>query len=96
MPWYKIEANHGPGHQSHGVYYEWMEKPTKQDKIDVFHKYFGHTEWPEGSVRAVSKLPPKIAEQLANAYKTQLDHYKRLLRVLSKTPTKKSCNTKSV
>lgn len=52
MVWYKIEASHGPGHQSHSVYYQWKDKELDKEQLeDIFDDYFGDTDWPIGSVK---------------------------------------------
>lgn len=83
MSWYKCEARHGPGHQSHSVFYEWYDKPlSKEEKKFLFEDVFGDKEWPIGGIRAVGRLPEKVRQNKINLYKSKIDEAQKMLKLL--------------
>lgn len=91
MPWYRIYANHGPGHQSSTEFYRWFEKPlaTKESRKDAWEGIFddGRYDWPIGDVERVDRLPQHIYDEKVSGYWNSINHAKRMLTVLTNTKT---------
>ena len=83
MSWYRIEADYGPGHQSHSGEYQWFDrKLTRAEKQEVFEETFKGHDWPVGSVSVVSKLPKKVVEEKILQYKRTIEQATKMLTVL--------------
>ena len=82
MPWYKIEANTGPGHQSHFLDYVWRDKRlTKQEKQELFEDALAHSD-AIGSINAIKQLPAKVRDQKIALYKRRIEIANKMLTML--------------
>jgi hypothetical protein len=92
MPWYRIFANHGPGHQSSTEFYRWYEEAlaTKQQREDAWEEAFGdgRYDWPIGDVELCDRLPHHIREQKIEGCRNTIEHARKMLNVLGNTLTK--------
>jgi hypothetical protein len=91
MPWYRIYANHGPGHQSSTEFYRWYEKPldTKDKRKEAWEEEFAYNyDWPIGDVELCDKLPQHIHDNKIKGFQSDIEHAHRMLDVLRGTPTK--------
>ena len=92
MPWYRIFANHGPGHQSSTEVYHFFEKPlnTKERRDDAWEEVFGYGEYddPSGGVELCDKLPQHIHDSKIKSLQSEIEHAHKMLDVLKSTPTK--------
>ena len=82
--WYKIYADHGPGHQSHTTYYKWFDEPlTKDDRQFEFDDHFKETHWPIGYVKKIKRLPSNIRESKIEDWTEKLQKAEKMLKILS-------------
>jgi hypothetical protein len=92
MPWYRIFANHGPGHQSSTEFYCWYEKPldTKEKRKEAWETAFDDVryDWPIGDVELVDKLPQHIHDEKIASFQLDIAHAYKMLGVLKDTLTK--------
>jgi hypothetical protein len=92
MPWYRIFANHGPGHQSTTEYYHWHDKPlvTKEDRKEAWESVFDDPryDWPIGDVELCERLPQHILDEKIVGFESSIDRAYKMLTVLRETPTK--------
>jgi len=90
MPWYRIFANHGPGHQSSTEFYCWYEKAldTKESRKDAWEESFERYDDAIGDVELVDRLPHHIREQKIEHCRAIIDHTRKMLSVLGNTLTK--------
>src|SRR5271157_2547413 len=89
MPWYRIYAMHGPGHQSDSEFFRWYDAPlTAGDKSDVFSDVFDHYDDAIGDVELVAKLPQHIHDEKVSAAEASIQYGYKILGVLAKTETK--------
>ena len=92
MPWYRIFANHGPGHQSSSEHYRFFAEPlrTKEQKKEAWEEIFASYDydWPIGDVELVEKLPQHIHDQQVESFKRAVEHGHRMLDILANTKTK--------
>lgn len=89
MPWYRIFASHGPGHQSSSEHYRWFEKELdKQGKEDAWEEIFANEryDWPIGDVEQVRGLPAHILEGKMSGCRSEIAHASKMLGVLQNTP----------
>jgi hypothetical protein len=85
MPWYKVFADHGPGHQSHTEFYTFERETLKEDSREALwqdHFDTGRYEWPIGGVKLVKKLPEQIRVSKLASYESKLKHDRFMLQVL--------------
>jgi hypothetical protein len=90
MPWYKIFARHGPGHQSNSTFYEWRDRLLdRSGRKALWQDYFANYEYdyPIGQVRLIAKLPEDIHRSKIIGCKANINHSRKLLSVLKRTPT---------
>ena len=88
MPWYRIYANHGPGHQSSSEVYRWVEKPlSNEQRGEVWDNEMGTLDDPIGKVVEVKSIPEHIFEHKVSAAENAIRFNQRLLEVLKDTPT---------
>jgi hypothetical protein len=77
MPWYKITANTGPGHQSKRLEYvyrsEKLDKAGKDDLFEEFCRYKWFTDNAMGDVRLVTKLPEEVRLAKLREYQAERD-----------------------
>lgn len=86
MPWYKVEARHGPGHQSRTVYYVWQDHELSEDeKKELFEESFSDLDWPVGDVFMIKKLPKEVYIEKLHHYESSIKAAKRMLKILSET-----------
>lgn len=90
MPWYRIFANHGPGHQSSSEFYSFFEEPltTKESRESAWQDAFDRYDDAIGDVELVDKLPHHIREQKIEHCRAIIDHTRKMLSVLGNTLTK--------
>ena len=90
MPWYKLTADHGPGHQSTTKEYFWVSRPlSKGEKEDYFDYYCSDMESPIAEIQMVKKLPEKVKKEQLDTMKTKIEYAKEIIKVLAKTETLK-------
>ena len=85
MPWYKFEAQHGPGHQSNTINYEWYdddEQLTKEEQREEWECKFRDCDYPIGKVTKLRKLPEHIIKSKIKMYKDDIEHAKEMLKIL--------------
>jgi len=85
MPWYRIHAMCGPGHQSNFETYYHSAKPlTKDEKADLWEDTMRSNDVHNaaGEVDVVRKLPKKVREEKVRKYEFQLQHAKKMLEIL--------------
>ena len=83
MPWYKIEANTGPGHQSHYLNYVWQdEKLTRSEREDLFESELQHRD-AIGTIVAVRRLPAKVRDHKIVMYKQRIENANRMIALLT-------------
>jgi hypothetical protein len=89
MPWYRIYASHGPGHQSNYEDYFYFERPlTKAAKQLVWEGHAQPLNWPVGGVERVKGLPAHILESKIVGAEAAIREHTALLEVLKKhTPS---------
>lgn len=89
MPWYKVEARTGPGHQSHYLNYLWQDKRlTRQEALSLFEDELRHRANPVGSVVAVRRLPAKVRDQKIAMYRGRIENASRMLAMLIPKPSR--------
>jgi len=91
MPWYRIYANHGPGHQSSSEHYRFFEKPLdKAGKKEAWHEIYddGRHDWPIGDVELVDALPQHIHDSKVASTQASIQSANKMLKILSETKTK--------
>jgi hypothetical protein len=92
MPWYRIFADHGPGHQSSTEFYRFYSAPldTKQKRRDVWEEVFddGRYDYPIGDVELCEKLPQHIYDEKVSGFHSSIEYATKMLDVMRKTETK--------
>jgi hypothetical protein len=92
MPWYRIYASHGPGHQSSTEFYRYYSAvlDTKQKRKDAWDEAFddGRYDWPIGDVELCERLPQHIHDEKVTGFESSIRHAYNMLEVLRKTDTK--------
>lgn len=90
MPWYRIFAKHGPGHQSFTEVYRFFEKKMlREEKKEAWDTVFDYGfEYPIGNVQLVKALPQHIYDRQVESAKYDLSHAKRMLNILANTDVK--------
>jgi hypothetical protein len=90
MPWYRIFANHGPGHQSSTEFYRWNDEPltTKQQREDAWQEAFERYDDAIGDVELCDRLPHHIREQKIEGCRNTIEHARKMLNILGNTLTK--------
>lgn len=84
MPWYKVEANTGAGHQSKYLGYVWQDnKLTRGEKEDLFKHELRDRHDAVGTVVAVRRLPAKIRVQKIRLYLRRIEAAKKMLVILT-------------
>lgn len=87
MPWYKLEADHGPGHQSRTVKYVWRDEPMSMtEERDAFEDAFDDLNWPIGEVVKLGRLPKEVHPEMVERYERQGREASRMLKILVDTP----------
>ena len=83
MPWYKIEADTGPGHQSHYTNYVWQDKRlTHKEKVELFDDEFRDRE-AIGTIITVRRLPAKVRDHKIVMYKQRIENANRMIALLT-------------
>jgi hypothetical protein len=89
MPWYRIHANHGPGHQSSTEHYHYSKTPiNKVLQESMWHDYFDNYDWPIGDCELVTSLPEHILASKIGCAKDTIKSQTAMLKVLRDTPSK--------
>jgi hypothetical protein len=91
MPWYRIYASHGPGHQSSSEYYRYFAKSLdKAGKKDAWDEIFddGRHDWPIGDVELCERLPQNVYDEKIAGFQSSIEYANRMLEVMRKTDTK--------
>ena len=91
MPWYKIELNYGPGHQSHDVEYEHSsEVLSKEAEREMVEGVIDRVPWIRDSdnsvcweCNAITKLPDDIRTSKEKYYKAVLKGAESMLKLLN-------------
>lgn len=90
MPWYRIWADCGPGHQSHAHYYHYSTKALDKDsKRALFEHYLGDHDDAIGDVDEVELIPELEKESQLLRARASIKHGREMLSVLAKTKTRK-------
>lgn len=88
MPWYRIFASHGPGHQSSSEHYRWFDKELdEQGRKDAWDEIFANEryDWPIGNVDKVKGLPAHILDGKLSNCRSEIEHAKKMIDVLQNT-----------
>lgn len=87
MPWYKIEAWCGPGHQSHSVYYHFSRRRLKgPQKKELWEAKFEGRDAALGKVIRVNTLPAQVHQSKVFDYALTVSHAQGMLEILENTP----------
>lgn len=96
MPWYRVYADHGPGHQSHTESYIYRNKPlTKEERESEWEQlvYDRHLNDAIGKVDLVKRVPEHILAEKIESARSLAKYYKWMLKVYATT---ESCPTIAV
>jgi hypothetical protein len=89
MPWYKLRATHGPGHQStHEEYFYTITKLTKEFKQDEWIERTEHLDYPIGDIKEIKFLPEDIKLQKIERCLAKIKAMNDMLKILENTPSK--------
>ncbi len=89
MPWYKIEAHTGPGHQSRYLNYVWRDKRLAgQEALLLFEDELEHRTDAVGSVVAVRRLPAKVRGQKIAMCRRCIEDANKMLAMLIPRPNR--------
>ena len=81
-PWYRIEADKGPGHPSYSIGYVWRDcRLTGAEMHSLLEGYFSGRDV-TGSIVAVKVLPPGVRRQKILWYRRQLEEAAEMLDML--------------
>lgn len=83
--WYKFEAIHGPGHQSHTEEYKWLEPELTGELMgEVWSDWVNgeDMDWPKGSLTAIEKLPEKERLAQIRKYQDRIEDAEYMLKIL--------------
>lgn len=90
MPWYRIYAHHGPGHQSNAEFYDFYEaKLNPGERQEAWRRRFefnGNFDSPVGGVKLMKGLPAHILGYKIADTRYALRANATLLKVLKTTP----------
>jgi hypothetical protein len=85
MPWYKFHADHGPGHQSHSIYYRFYIEPlNREEKSYEWDEFFKDRDWPIGGVKLIRKVPDIILQKKIQSLKREIKDARAMLKALSR------------
>lgn len=82
VPWYKLDARHGPGHQTRTVEYFWRDISLSVVGKNALMNTFLEHENPVGTVSLVRKLPNHIRVQKIREYRSRRSYATKMLRML--------------
>jgi len=87
MPWYRIFANHGPGHQSSDEKFRYFDHVlTAKQRKEEWEEIFAYNyNYPIGDVELLKGLPEHILTNKIQASKDGIDANKRMLLILAET-----------
>ena len=86
MPWYKISAQHGGGHQGYTYFYRWFDRRmSKYEKESLWEDLFRNTNNAIGNVEQVKTVPEYMVKRIRENCLSTIKHRKKLLKVLDKT-----------
>lgn len=88
MPWYLVEASHGPGHQSHTSKMCWSDSNLDKKGLgelwdSVFDKY--DYDWPIGNCIKLKGLTENRIAYLRKSYCSRIEACSKMLDVLENT-----------
>lgn len=86
MPWYRMEARHGPGHQGRDVEYEWSwEELSEPEQKDAWVDWVTRNFWHEsvGGVSPVEVLPQEVREEKIQYYRDLIEDAQEMLSILA-------------
>lgn len=91
MFWYKFLANYGPGHQSKSIEYRFFEYSLDDEELRCELEYWARDRFPHTSqiyakADQVDCLPRDIHKREIQKYKSSIQHAKKMLDILEKTP----------
>ena len=89
MPWYLVEASHGPGHQSHTSKFRWSEFVLVEDETrELWNDIFGRHEydWPIGSCFKLEGLAENLKGRMQVRQQEKIDQATKMLKILADTP----------
>lgn len=88
MPWYRVEAWCGPGHQSHSVHYHFSLRRLKESqKKEIWDSEFEGRDAACGKVVRIRALPAQEHRSMARSYLDSIEHAKGMLEILKNTPS---------
>jgi hypothetical protein len=91
MPWYRMKAQYGPGHQSGDFRYFWSgHRLSHEEKQGVFENAYREHDWPIGCVRMVKALPKRVIERKIQHCEDGIKGAQQMLRILGRTPVRKT------
>jgi hypothetical protein len=81
--WYKFYANHGPGHQSHLEFYEWIPNGWSEEELqENWNFLFRDTDYPIGKAEKVEELPEKVRLEKIKHYESAAKCASYMLKTL--------------
>lgn len=87
MPWYKIEAQCGPGHQSHSVYYHFSRRRLKEpQRKELWSEKFEGRDAACGKVIRVGTLPAGVHREMVESHTRGISYAQGMLEILENTP----------
>lgn len=92
MPWYRMQARYGPGHQSGGnpIYFWAGHRLNRDEKQMYFDDTYQEHDWPIGGIRLVRKLPKRVIEQKIQDCHDAIRYRRRMLNILARTPVRRT------
>jgi hypothetical protein len=86
MPWYKLQASYGPGHQSGHTTYKFSDTTlTEEERRDILDREFADRDWPIGTVIALKGLPRDIKIKKMDEISLKIECLKKLLNTVIDT-----------
>jgi hypothetical protein len=82
--WYKLTADHGPGHQGHTEDYLWSHKMDPEEQKDTWEIWANQFDNAVGTITQVRKLPPKTIKELTERHQQKIKTSQHILQQLKK------------
>ena len=87
MPWYLVEASHGPGHQSHTSEMRWLEHElSDKEQRELWDDVFEGHDWPVGTVIKLVGLTQENQKRMKLLHQYKIEYAQQMLNVLNETP----------
>lgn len=89
MPWYRVFAHHGSGHQSHTQEYVWDDRKLDPAEHQVLFENICQSlglSNPIGGVQLLRKLPKDVWERKMAGFVRRIKGLREMQAILRKTP----------